>query len=265
MINEHLNIGPVYLVKLLIYFVFLLSIDDINGQTVYALEGRLFNSQDSSFVPASNIYTLPGKKGNMSDPNGYFYMEITFEDTLYVSTIGFKTYKVYCAELIEQKDFRIHIFLEPKVYQLREVNILGSMTYEEFRKELLELPLAEEQFIDFDIPWEWYGSMDMPYSGGFGVTFSGIFSGLYDRYGKEGKQKAKVAELKEEKSTNDYIFSKFNPYIIQRATGIDDEDEIIRFMEYCQFSDYFIVNATEDELIHALVQRYKMYQNRSDN
>jgi hypothetical protein len=261
--NHHFQLNSV--LKLILFFLLTIASNNIKGQTVYALEGRLFNKSDSSFVQASNVYTLPGMKGNMSDPNGYFYMEITEEDTLYVKTIGYKTYKVYCADLIENKDFRIHIFLEPKIYQLETVNILGSMSYEEFKEELLELPLAEEQIVDFSIPWEWYGSMDMPASGGFGVTFSGIFSGLYERYGKEGKQRAKIASVEAEASTQDYIFSKFNPYIIQRATGITDEDELVRFMEYCQFSDYFIVNATDDELINALKQKYKIYKTLPQN
>jgi len=245
--------------KVLIFLLFILQFGSLNGQTVYALEGRLFNQRDSSFVPASNVYTLPGSKGNMSDPNGYFFMEITVEDTLYVSTIGFKTYRIICEELIRNSDFRIHIFLEPKIYELEEFNVLGSMTYEEFRDELLELPLAEENIIDFNIPWEWYGYSTMPASGGFGLTFNGIFSGLYDKYGKEGKQRTQIEEHKKTESTRNYIFSKYNPYVIQRATGIDDEDEIVRFMEFCQFSDYFIVNSTEDELISALAQKYKIY------
>ena len=252
--NKHIEL------KLSLFFLLFSFFSELQGQTIYALEGRLFNMQDSSFVTASNVYTLPGKKGNMSDPNGYFYMEITEEDTLFVSTIGFKTYKIYCREIIEQKDFRIHIFLEPKVYELETVNILGSMSYDEFKEELLQLPLAKEEMVDFAIPWEWYGYMDMPASGGFGVTFSGIFSGLYDRYGKEGKQRAKIAEVEAQENTRNYIFSKYNPYLIQRATGIDDEDEIVRFMEYCSFSDYFIVNSTEDELIQALAKKYQVYK-----
>jgi hypothetical protein len=245
--------------KLVLFFLLLSACDSLNAQTVYALEGRLFSQQDSSFVQASNVYTLPSMKGNMSDPNGYFYMEITKMDTLYVKTIGYKTYKIICADLIEHKDFRIHIFLEPKVYQLETVNILGSMTYEEFKDELMELPLAEEQRVDFDIPWEWYYNMNMPASGGFGVTFSGIFSNLYDKHGKEGKQRRKIQNVEADIGRQDYIFSKFNPYIIQRATGLTDEDDIIMFMEYCDFSDYFIVNSTESEIMSALSKKYKIY------
>ncbi len=246
--------------KVLLFFLFLLQLDTLNAQTVYALEGRLFNQMDSSFVQASNVYTLPGNKGIMSSPSGYFFMEITVEDTLYISTIGFKTMQIVCEDLIMNRDFRIHLFLEPKIYQLEEFNVLGSLTYEEFKEELLQLPLAEDRSVGFDIPWEWYGYQDMPASGGFGLTFNGIFSGLYDKYGKEGKQRAKIQEVKAQESTRNYIFSKYNPYIIQRATGIDNEDEIIHFMEFCQFSDYFIVNSTEAELINALAQKYKVYQ-----
>jgi hypothetical protein len=259
--NPQLNSG----VKLILFFLLFSAFGDLNGQTVYALEGRLFNAKDSSFVQASNVYTLPGMKGNMSDPNGYFYMEITEEDTLYVKTIGFNTYKIYCEDLIANKEFRIHIFLEPKVYELETVNILGSMSYKEFKEELLNLPLAEDQVKDFDIPWEWYGYQDMPASGGFGITFNGIFSGLYDKYGKEGKQRRKIAEVEEQASYQDYLFSKYNPYVIQRATGISDEDELVRFMEYCQFSDYFIVNATNEELIAALKKKYQIYQSLPQN
>lgn len=254
-------VSPHFLIKLSIFFILTTNALEINGQTIYALEGRLFNMKDSSFVPASNVYTLPGNKGNMSDPNGYFYMEITEEDTLYVTTIGFKKYRIYCADLIHNKDFRIHIFLEPKIYQLETFNVLGSLTYEEFKDELLDLPLAEEQMVDFAIPWEWYGYSNLPASGGFGLTFNGIFSSLYDKHGKEGKQRKKIAEVEANQGTQDYIFSKYNPYIIQRATGIDEEDEIIRFMEYCEFTDYFIVNSTQQELIDALAKKYNIYKN----
>ena len=89
--NHHFQLNSV--LKLILFFLLAIASNNIKGQTVYALEGRLFNKSDSSFVQASNVYTLPGMKGNMSDPNGYFYMEITEEDTLYVKTIGYKTYK----------------------------------------------------------------------------------------------------------------------------------------------------------------------------
>lgn len=255
------NFNNSYLgLKLGIIFLLVVSSMNINGQTVYALEGRLFNQKDSSFVPASNIYTLPGKKGNMSDPNGYFYMEITVDDTLYVTTIGFKKYKIYCADLIHNKDFRIHIFLEPKIYQLETFNVLGSLTYEEFKDQLMDLPLAEDQIVDFAIPWEWYGYTNLPASGGFGLTFNGIFSSLYDKHGKEGKQRKKIEQVEANQGKQDYIYSKYNPYVIQRATGIENEEEIIQFMEYCNFTDYFIVNSTQQEIINALSGKYKVYK-----
>ena len=49
--------------KVAIFLVFIFHFSGLNGQAEYALEGRLFSMIDSSFVQASNIYTLPGKKG----------------------------------------------------------------------------------------------------------------------------------------------------------------------------------------------------------
>ncbi|RLD27758.1 MAG: hypothetical protein DRI54_00570, partial [Bacteroidetes bacterium] len=60
--------------KVAIFSTIMFHFGGLKGQTEYALEGRLFSMIDSSFVQASNIYTLPGKKGGISDKNGYFYM-----------------------------------------------------------------------------------------------------------------------------------------------------------------------------------------------
>lgn len=246
--------------KLTIYLMFLFYISGLNAQTEYALEGRLFNMIDSSFVQASNIYTLPGKKGGISDKNGYFYMRITTLDTLYISTIGYRTYTIICSRLIEDDDLRLQIFLEPKIYDLAQVDIVSFLTYEEFKVELLNIPLEEEFDPDFSFESELYAQLlKAPASGNFGIGINGPFTALSDRFSKEGKERIKLAQVKAEQKKMDYIFSKFNPYMVQRATGMVNEDEIVRFMVFCGFSEFFLLNATDEELRRATVKKYEFY------
>jgi hypothetical protein len=251
----------VIFVKIAPFFVFLIGYIPLFAQMEYALEGRLFSKVDSSFVQASNIYTRPGHYGTISDEKGYFYIRISERDTLYISTIGFRPYLITCRELIEEDRLRIRVFLEPKVYQLNQVDIISFMTYEEFKVEVLNLPLKVEEPMDFSFESELYAQMlSAPLSGNFGVGINGALTSLSDKLSKEGKQRTKLAQIKAEAKKNDYIFSKFNPYMVQRATGMTDEDEIIQFMVFCAFSDFFLLNATQEELRKATVKKYEYYK-----
>ena len=246
--------------KIAIFLVFIFHCGGLKGQAEYALEGRLFSMIDSSFVQASNIYTLPGKKGGISDKNGYFYMRITTLDTLYISTIGYRTYTIICSKLIVENNLRLQIFLEPKVYDLDQVDIVSFLTYEEFKVELLNIPLKEEFEPDFSFESALYAQLlRAPASGNFGIGINGPFTALSDRFSKEGKERIKLAQVIAEQKKMDYIFSKFNPYMVQRATGMVDEDEIVRFMVFCGFSEYFLLNATDEELRRATVKKYEFY------
>lgn len=251
----------------IIVFLFLFLESGVGiSQTEYALEGRLFSSVDSSFVPASNIYTLPGKYGTISDQSGYFYMRITEKDTLYISTIGFMTQIIACKALIAEEKFRLQVFLEPKTYQLKQVDIVSFMTYEEFKVEILNLPLKEEQPLDFSFESSLYAQLlRAPASGNFGIGINGVLTGLSDRFSKEGKQRIKLAQLKAEEKKNDYIFSKFNPYMVQRATGMTDEEEIVDFMIFCAFSEFFLLNATDEELRLATLKKFEYYRRYHKN
>jgi len=247
-------------IKIAIFLAFTFQLSDLNAQAEFALEGRLFSMIDSSFVQASNIYTLPGKRGGISDKNGYFYMRITTLDTLYISTIGYRTYTIICSKLIEENNLRLQIFLEPKIYDLEQVDIVSFLTYEEFKVELLKIPLKEEFDPDFSFESSLYAQLlKAPASGNFGIGINGPFTALSNRFSKEGRERIKLAQVKAEQKKEDYIFSKFNPYMVQRATGMVDEEEIIRFMVFCGFSEYFLLNATDEELRRATVKKYEFY------
>ena len=262
--KKKLIYDPNNLVKVIIFVVTIFIHSGLKGQTEYALEGRLFSMVDSSFIPASNIYTLPGKKGGISDKNGYFYMRITARDTLYISTIGYRTYTIVCKKLIEERNFRLQIFLEPKVYELDGVNIVSFMTYEEFKVELLKIPLEQPLEFDFSFESALYAQLlRAPASGNFGIGINGALTGLSDMFSKEGKERRKLAEIKAQEKISDYIFSKFNPYMVQRATGLTDEDEIVKFMIFCGFSEFFLLNATEEELRRATTKKYEFYTRKS--
>ena len=246
--------------KVTIFLLFIFHFGELKGQAEYALEGRLFSMIDSSFVQASNIYTLPGKRGGISDKNGYFYMRITTLDTLYISTIGYRTYTIICSKLIDEDNLRLQIFLEPKIYDLEQVDIVSFLTYEEFKVELLNIPLKEEYEPDFSFESALYAQLlKAPASGNFGIGINGPFTALSNRFSKEGKERIKLAQVKAEQKKEDYIFSKFNPYMVQRATGMVNEDEIIKFMVFCGFSEYFLLNATDEELRRATVKKYEFY------
>ena len=138
------------------------------------------------------------------------------------------------------------------------------MTYEEFKVELLKIPLEQPLEFDFSFESALYAQLlRAPASGNFGIGINGALTGLSDMFSKEGKERRKLAEIKAQEKISDYIFSKFNPYMVQRATGLTDEDEIVKFMIFCGFSEFFLLNATEEELRRATTKKYEFYTRKS--
>ncbi len=87
------------------------------------------------------------------------------------------------------------------------------------------------------------------------ITLPGPFSLLYGQFSKEAKTKRLMAKL----NILDKVRTRYNPSVISRITGLKDEKEIQKLMDYCKLQDQFILNATDYELYAAIMSCYTEY------
>ena len=106
--------------------IFLIS-HTLFGQNI--LEGIIKNSETKEPIPYVNIGVLNKDKGTVSDEKGNFTLDILKEntnDTLRISSIGYKSKSYIINELQEILKTDITIELIPEIIELTEVVITGK-------------------------------------------------------------------------------------------------------------------------------------------
>ena len=95
--------------------------------------------------------------------------------------------------------------------------------------------------------------------GRFGVTISGGISMIYDALSKQGKSKRRYKQLLIRDRYEKFLATKFNVKVIEQATYVKDEETLKDIKEYCDFTNHFIANANDYQIIKQIQDCYKEY------
>jgi len=146
------------------------------------------------------------------------------------------------------------VFMQTKVVNLKELVVRPwPATYQQFKKEFIEMeiedPLAN---LDLHLPSPEEMRMLACSPGGTGIS---IISFLYDKYSKEALSK-KIYEglMKKEKAA-----VRYNNALISKITGIKDETEIRKFIDFCALQVQFILDSSDYELYAAIMDCYQNF------
>jgi hypothetical protein len=127
-------------------------------------------------------------------------------------------------------------------------------TWEEFKKEFIEMKI-EDPVANLDLhlpsPKE---LRNCAYPQG-GIVMQGPISFLYDRFSKEARSKRIYADL----TRKDAAAVRYNSVLITKITGLQDEQEIKKFIEFCALPVEFILNASDYELYATILDCYEEF------
>jgi hypothetical protein len=124
-------------------------------------------------------------------------------------------------------------------------------TYEQFRQEFMKVkvedPLAN---LDLHLPSP-EELRNYAYPNG-GIVMPGPISLLYNEFSKEAKAKKLYGEL----MTREKAEKRYNKAVVARVTGLKNEDDIKKFMEFCALQIKFILESSDYELYAAILDCY---------
>ena len=215
--------------------------DQLSRVTVdfnYIFQSRVVS--DSSFNSISNCHIInkTQRTATVSDAYGNFKITANVNDSILFSALGYENLTISLTDSMYNYGYIIK--LQPATYELSEVIIQ---------------PIIEKPFVT---KWEVY-TPPLPNQGGINIP-TGInpVTFFYNRFSREGKQKKYYAKLKE--GTHDFMFigEKFNGKMVAQLTGLKD-DELIKFMSYCNFSNDFLMNYSPETINRAIKQKYQEY------
>lgn len=247
-----------------VFFFILLSgigfAQDTQPTVPQRVSGYIINDNSKQPLPNVNVINTNKVRGAMSDAKGYFEIDVQVNDTLHFSILGFQSLRIRVTnDWIKNKVTRIQ--LTEKAIALEEVIIapFNLTGYLEVDSKLI--PTKENYRYSISGLTQGYEAGE--YSpNAFGKVLGSIFNPadmLYNFFGKNAKELKKLKEMKKDDTVRNLLESKYDRETISVLLGIS-KDEIPEILHRCSYSDAFIQEANDLQIMDAISGCYEQYK-----
>jgi len=245
-----------------VVFFFLLLTTAMTAQefSTEKVSGIIANDNTKTPISNVNIINLNKVRGTVSDNKGFFEIEVSVNDTLHFSMIGFQSIKVRVTnDWIKNKTTRIQ--MTEKAIALEEINIMPyNLTgYLEIDSKLI--PIRENYRYSISGLTEGYEAGE--YSpNAFGRVLGSIVNPadmLYNFFGKKPKELKRLREMKKDDTVRNLLESKYDRETLAVLLGID-KSEIAEILQRCNYSESFAKTANDLQIMDAISQCYEEYK-----
>ncbi|WP_163408177.1 carboxypeptidase-like regulatory domain-containing protein [Flavobacterium ajazii] len=231
------------------------------GSTVpQRVSGYIYNDNSKEPIPNVNVINTNKVRGAMSDAKGYFEIDVQPNDTLHFSILGFQSLRIRVTnDWIKNKVTRIQ--LTEKAIALEEVVIapFNLTGYLEVDSKLI--PTKENYRYSISGLTQGYEAGE--YSpNAFGKVLGSIFNPadmLYNFFGKNGRELKKLKEMRKDDTVRNLLESKYDRETVSVLLGIS-KDEIPQILERCNYSEAFIQEANDLQIMDAISACYEQYK-----
>ncbi|MFI2742409.1 carboxypeptidase-like regulatory domain-containing protein [Zhouia sp. PK063] len=245
------------LLLLLLTFFAAKAQESNENQTV---SGVIFNTEDDAAMGNVSILNLNQVTGRVSNDKGEFSIPAKVNDTLYFSFLGFKPIKIRVTnDLINIKNNRIG--LTELAYALNEVTVSPFIITGYLDIDAKNVPINNAY--KYRIPglntgYEAGNARPGALSNVLGAIFNPADL-LYKVFGKRPRQMRKLEKIKQDDQIRNLLATKVDRETLSALLQVskDDIDDILRS---CNFSDDFIKNSNDLQILDAISNCYEDYK-----
>jgi hypothetical protein len=242
-------------------FVILLNYNNILAQEnnhthnkISQYRGRIVDV-DNKPVVFAHVINIHRKYATITDSTGNFKMPVVEKDTIRITAIGFYTKFIGISSQVDIDSVFHIIKLDKRTYDLPTVNIY-ELRWQVFKSEFMEEKVEEDKTAKRISNWMANlvpsDELRMIFQGARGPGFTINYKS------KSERSKQKVAKLEKKYAL---IAPKFNDKMISNLTGLQGK-EIYKFLQYCNFTEDFLIHSTEYEIIEKVLARWEEYKKR---
>ena len=242
-----------------INFVFLLFVSFHAWSQQAEIKGMVGRAKDRLPLSGANIINLSRLTGTITNTSGYFRLPAAPGDTLLISFLGYKSYKMK----VDSADFGVFhkIYLQQEPIVLQEVVIRGHELTGVLPVDLALLPVQKPPKINLHL--------DLL----FGDTTANGFTRLndalrkisdpvgmlYNFFSAHGKDIRKLKRLKERDEVYSMLTRRFDRKILSELLHIPPE-EVYRVLQWCDYDEQFLRSASDVQILEALKQCYEQHR-----
>jgi len=243
--------------KIIFVFLFLIHLSAWSQQA--EIKGMVGRAKDRLPLSGANIINLTQLTGTISNTSGYFRLPAAPGDTLLISFLGYKTFKMK----VDSSDFAVFhkIFLQQEPIVLQEIVIKSHELTGVLPVDLALIPVRKPPKVDLHL--------DLL----FGDTTANAFTRLndnirkisdpvgmlYNFFSAHGKDIRKLKRLKERDQVYAMLTRRFDRKILSELLHIPPED-VYRVLQWCDYDEHFLRNASDMQILEALKQCYERHR-----
>ena len=246
----------------LFYFLILFSFS-VQAQVnpiAQKVTGTIIN--DNTLLPISNanVININKVKGVVTDIKGFFELEVSVNDTLHISLLGYQSLRVRVTN-DWVKNGTAKLQLTEKAIALEEVIVkkYDLTGYLEIDSKLI--PDRENyRYSISGLPQGYEGGSSSP--GAFSRVLGSIFNPadmLYNFFGNKSNELKKLKKMKADDNIRHLLESKFDRETLGVLLGVDKK-EIAEILTRCSYSEEFIKTANDLQIMDAISECYEQYK-----
>lgn len=222
--------------------------DDLIDPILVRLQALIISSADSSAVPYASVVLNRTRSGVVTNPDGFFSLEILNIDSLVVSSVGFQKTVIKIPHNYNGNSV-LTFMLEPEVYLVGEVQIKGE-------RPSIDLGLGTGKPTDIHPMLRGDAFNEKP------PILAALFNPIsFSQYylSKREKQKREVRKLMFEEKYWEAHSKNYNREVVMSLTGMTDE-QVDSYIIWFNSLEVLPYTATEYEVRVAVIEYFKIYQ-----
>ncbi|MBI9042453.1 MAG: carboxypeptidase-like regulatory domain-containing protein [Lutibacter sp.] len=226
----------------------------------FPLIGQIVNHADKTPLNYAHLFNLNSVVGTVTNDDGNFEIPTAVNDTLYISYLGFQSIKLKITNDL-LKGNQLVIELHEKTEQMKEIVVKSHKLIGVLEIDAKNVPKDKYARIHINgVPqtYEVGVKQAKSYNSAVDALFRPI-DFIYNKFGKKPQQLAKLKKLRDQDELRTLLETKFNRELMMEYLEINEE-ELNELLNECNYSDYFIKEASDLQLIEAVLLCYENYK-----
>jgi hypothetical protein len=251
----------------LLYGVFLLIFpgNGLSWAQQGEITGRVVDAATGKAVEYTAVLNYSRHLRMYSNTAGEFKLPAQEGDTLVFYAVGYFYEKVIAhADMINSGTPRVFTLMQ-QTFEIQEVRVYSLGTYEDFRERFINLdrPATQTEKLAADLAETSRTVAREAYDQAKaakmlnGITFVAVPILTPDE-----KERLMLAQIIKEEKINDQIYQKYNPVVVKKVTGLTDDDDIIEFMVFCNYSDTYLLKVNDYDLMVSIGRKYEQFKRK---
>lgn len=224
--------------------------------SIVEFKGKVLDSSTNLPVAFAHVINVNKSIATITDTTGYFRIVMLKSDTIKISSIGYEIKYFILPDSCKSAKQFFTISINPTSYQINTIDIYDqrwkAFVYDVSTTKIKEDETQQRLQLWFDnlVPVD---ELVMLATAARGFGFPLNYKTSID------KQLAKVEELKRQAELDKIAEEKFNIELVGKITKLEG-DELVNFMQYCNFDRSFILKRTEYDLIVIVMEIFEIYK-----